>query len=176
MRNRFSVSNKPFKRFSNKQEGVALFISLVLLLLLTIIGVSAVQTTSLELRMARNDNDTLINSATPSCPLEKRLLENCLFGIENLLRISDLGIRISDGDSFGKGALQTAVVCRDRIYAVDRETTTAGLPSCATVQRPLLPPAVKPVPHSIIATPGFWDLRLKLSPVFGSDWMITQFL
>jgi type IV pilus assembly protein PilX len=39
---------------------VALFISLVLLLLLTIIGVSAVQTTSLELRMARNDNDTLL--------------------------------------------------------------------------------------------------------------------
>ena len=62
MRNLFSVPNKQFsnKRFSNKQEGVALFISLVLLLLLTIIGVSAVQTTSLELRMARNDNDTLL--------------------------------------------------------------------------------------------------------------------
>lgn len=61
---RHSVSN-PNRRFANRplshrQGGVALFISLVLLLLLTIIGVSAVQTTSLELRMARNDNDTLL--------------------------------------------------------------------------------------------------------------------
>jgi type IV pilus assembly protein PilX len=40
--------------------GVALFISLVLLLLLTIIGVSAVQTTTLEVRMARNEHDTLL--------------------------------------------------------------------------------------------------------------------
>ena len=43
-----------------KQTGVALFISLVLLLILTIIGVSSVQTTSLEMRMSRNDHDTLL--------------------------------------------------------------------------------------------------------------------
>jgi type IV pilus assembly protein PilX len=42
------------------QRGVALFISLVLLLILTILGVSAVQTTSLEERMARNSNDWLL--------------------------------------------------------------------------------------------------------------------
>lgn len=39
---------------------MALFISLVLLLVLTIIGVSAVQTTSLEVRMARNEHDGLL--------------------------------------------------------------------------------------------------------------------
>ena len=44
----------------DKQKGVALFISLVLLLVLTIIGVSAVQTTSLEVRMTRNEHDTLL--------------------------------------------------------------------------------------------------------------------
>ena len=43
-----------------RQQGVALFISLVLLLVLTIIGVSSVQTTSLEVRMSRNDHDTLL--------------------------------------------------------------------------------------------------------------------
>jgi type IV pilus assembly protein PilX len=42
------------------QRGVALFISLVLLLVLTIIGVSAVQTTSLEQRMARNTHDSVL--------------------------------------------------------------------------------------------------------------------
>ena len=40
--------------------GVALFISLVLLLVLTILGVSVVQTTSLEIRMARNEHDSLL--------------------------------------------------------------------------------------------------------------------
>ena len=43
-----------------RQSGVALFISLVMLLVLTMIGVSAVQTTSLEERMARNSRDRLM--------------------------------------------------------------------------------------------------------------------
>ena len=44
----------------HKQRGVALFISLVLLLILTIIGISAVQTTSLEMRMTRNQYDATL--------------------------------------------------------------------------------------------------------------------
>lgn len=43
-----------------RHRGVALFISLVLLLVLTIIGVSSVQTTTLETRMARNEHDSLL--------------------------------------------------------------------------------------------------------------------
>ena len=42
------------------QSGVALFISLILLLVLTIIGVSSVQTTSLEVRMTRNHHDSTL--------------------------------------------------------------------------------------------------------------------
>lgn len=45
---------------SSAQKGIALFISLVLLLVLTIIGVSSVQTTSLEERMARNAHDRVL--------------------------------------------------------------------------------------------------------------------
>lgn len=45
---------------STAQKGIALFISLVLLLVLTIIGVSSVQTTSLEERMARNAHDSVL--------------------------------------------------------------------------------------------------------------------
>ncbi len=41
-------------------RGIALFISLVLLLMLTIVGVSAVQTTTLEVRMARNEHDSML--------------------------------------------------------------------------------------------------------------------
>ena len=44
----------------SKQGGVTLIISLVMLLVLTIAGVSAVQTTSIEERMARNTHDRLI--------------------------------------------------------------------------------------------------------------------
>jgi type IV pilus assembly protein PilX len=47
-------------RLKGMQKGVALFISLVLLLVLTIVGVSAVQTTSLEERMARNARDRML--------------------------------------------------------------------------------------------------------------------
>jgi len=50
--------NKPLN--ISKNTGVALFISLVLLLVLTILGVSVVQTTSLEIRMARNEHDSLL--------------------------------------------------------------------------------------------------------------------
>lgn len=48
------------KNFAKPQSGVALFISLVLLLVLTIIGVSSVQTTSLEVRMTRNEHDSML--------------------------------------------------------------------------------------------------------------------
>lgn len=47
-------------RGSAAQKGIALFISLVLLLVLTIIGVSSVQSTSLEERMARNAHDSVL--------------------------------------------------------------------------------------------------------------------
>jgi type IV pilus assembly protein PilX len=50
----------PFRSLPRRNRGVALFISLVLLLVLTIIGVSAVQTTTLETRMARNEHDVLL--------------------------------------------------------------------------------------------------------------------
>ena len=46
--------------FQSRQSGIALFISLVLLLVLTIIGVSSVQTTSLEVRMTRNEHDAML--------------------------------------------------------------------------------------------------------------------
>lgn len=58
------------------QRGVALFISLVLLLVLTIIGVSAVQTTSLEERMARNTHDSVL--AFQSAEVALRTAENFL--------------------------------------------------------------------------------------------------
>ncbi len=41
-----------------KEKGVALFMSLVMLLILTILGLSSVQTTSLQERMSRNARDT----------------------------------------------------------------------------------------------------------------------
>lgn len=51
--------NRTFSPVS-RQRGVALFISLVLLLVLTIIGVSSVQTTSLEVRMTGNEHNAML--------------------------------------------------------------------------------------------------------------------
>ena len=41
-----------------RESGVALFMSLVMLLIITILGLSSVQTTTLQERMARNARDT----------------------------------------------------------------------------------------------------------------------
>lgn len=43
---------------ARQQSGVALFMSLVMLLIITILGLSSVQTTTLQERMARNARDT----------------------------------------------------------------------------------------------------------------------
>ena len=50
--------NAGFRQIGRRQEGVALFLSLVMLLILTILGVSAVQNTSLQQRMSRNAFDS----------------------------------------------------------------------------------------------------------------------
>ena len=60
--------HKQFK--TRQQSGVALFISLVLLLVLTIIGVSSVQTTSLEVRMTRNEHDSMLAFQAAESALE----------------------------------------------------------------------------------------------------------
>jgi len=44
--------------FNRNQSGVALIMSLVMLLIITILGLSSVQTTTLQERMARNARDT----------------------------------------------------------------------------------------------------------------------
>ncbi|MCZ6618316.1 MAG: PilX N-terminal domain-containing pilus assembly protein [Gammaproteobacteria bacterium] len=62
----------------SKQAGVTLIISLVMLLVLTIAGVSAVQTTSIEERMARNTHDRLIAFQAAESALREgeRFLQN----------------------------------------------------------------------------------------------------
>ena len=78
------------RKFNNRQQGVALFISLVLLLVLTIAGISAVQTTSLEERMARNTHDTLL--AFQSAESALREAEGWLIAnINSTAQFSDAG-------------------------------------------------------------------------------------
>ena len=93
-----------------KQRGVALFISLVLLLVLTIIGVSSVQTTSLEVRMTRNEHDTLLAFQAAESALrdaEVDLLDETstadFDGTGGKYEIADLGVdeRYLDGATWG---------------------------------------------------------------------------
>lgn len=82
------------------QTGVALFISLVLLLVLTIIGVSAVQTTSLEVRMARNDYDSLLAfQAAESALRDAETAIEALLTLDNFDDTGTLGLwEIADLD------------------------------------------------------------------------------
>ena len=82
-------SQRRSTRSLRRQSGVALFISLVLLLVLTIIGVSAVQSTSLEVRMVRNDHDTLLAFQAAESAL--RDAETQLEGVLDLGAFDDAG-------------------------------------------------------------------------------------
>jgi len=83
------LRNIPRLSSPRANAGVALFISLVLLLMLTIIGVSAVQSTSLEVRMARNDHDTLLAFQAAESAL--RDAEDQLEAITSIVNFTDTG-------------------------------------------------------------------------------------
>ena len=65
-----------------QQEGIVLFMSLVMLLLLTTLGVSSIQTTSLQQRMARNANDSSL--AFQAAEVALRDGEDLLEGLTSL--------------------------------------------------------------------------------------------
>ncbi|MCZ6617136.1 MAG: PilX N-terminal domain-containing pilus assembly protein [Gammaproteobacteria bacterium] len=68
---------------------MVLFISLVMLLILTILGVSAVQTTILDVRMARNDHDSLL--AFQSAESALRDAEDFLDGVTSIVDFTNTG-------------------------------------------------------------------------------------
>ena len=84
-----SVWLSKFPTGPTNQRGVVLFISLVLLLVLTIISVSVVQTTSLEERMSRNSRDTAL--AFQSAESALRDGENFLETVVSLGPFDDVG-------------------------------------------------------------------------------------
>ena len=88
------VRNKQTGNNKQKQEGIVLFMSLVMLLLLTILGVSSIQTTSLQLRMARNANDG--NLAFQAAEVALRDGEDLL---EELNNLTDFGDPLDDLES-----------------------------------------------------------------------------
>jgi len=53
-----SLDRSLARTLPQRQSGIALFMSLVMLLIITILGLSSVQTTTLQERMARNARDT----------------------------------------------------------------------------------------------------------------------
>jgi type IV pilus assembly protein PilX len=92
--------SRRIRSLRRQNRGVALFLSLVLLLILTIIGVSAVQTTTLETRMARNEHDTLLAFQAAESALRdaenflETVVTTAIFtdgGANGLWTIADLG-------------------------------------------------------------------------------------
>lgn len=77
------------KSMQKGQEGVVLFLSLVMLLMLTILGVSSVQTTSLQQRMATSANDS--NLAFQSAEAALRDGEDYLETLTSLLNFDAAG-------------------------------------------------------------------------------------
>ena len=75
---------------NNRQSGVVLVISLIVLLLLTIIGVTAMQMTGLEEKMAGNlRNHNTAFQAAESALREAEIYLDDLFTVSNPLKITD---------------------------------------------------------------------------------------
>ncbi|MGV0034604.1 MAG: pilus assembly PilX family protein [Candidatus Azotimanducaceae bacterium WSBS_2022_MAG_OTU7] len=72
-----------------KQEGIVLFMSLLMLLLLTVLGVSSIQTASLQQRMARYSNDASLAFQAAEAALRDG--EDLLEGLTSLADFGDKG-------------------------------------------------------------------------------------
>ncbi|MDP2506239.1 MULTISPECIES: PilX N-terminal domain-containing pilus assembly protein [unclassified Oceanobacter] len=124
------------------QSGSALIISIVLLLILTITGISAVQSTTLEIRMASNNEDRnrAFQAAEYTLTQAKQyvttLVENgeidTTFGVKNglyqTLTISDDGAGSADCDTSTPWLTQSAQWDDDdsvSLYEYDSSTKTA---------------------------------------------------
>jgi type IV pilus assembly protein PilX len=86
-RRRQAAEREPFQR--RNQTGIVLFMSLVILLILTILGLSSVQTTSLQERMSRNASDS--NLAFQAAESALRDGEDSLKGYGSLTSFDDTG-------------------------------------------------------------------------------------
>jgi Tfp pilus assembly protein PilX len=74
----------------HRQSGMVLIVSLIILLLLTIIGVSGLRTTNLEERMAGNDRDQSVAFQAAETALRAGEAQaNALFVAENLTNFCD---------------------------------------------------------------------------------------
>lgn len=95
--------NMPLCR--NRQNGVALIMSLVMLLILTILGVSSVQTTSLQERMSRNATDA--NMAFQAAESAVEEAEGYLETVSSLLPFETANTegRYNSADEAGDGPL-----------------------------------------------------------------------
>lgn len=75
------------RKNKQQQQGIVLFMSLVMLLLLTALGVSSIQTTSLQQRMARHANDSSL--AFQAAEVALRDGEDLLEGLSSLGNFGD---------------------------------------------------------------------------------------
>lgn len=100
-----------------RQQGVALFLALVVLLIITILGVSGLQTTTLEERMAANarDQDMAFQAAEAALLDAEIFLQNAVLGgFDNSAGLYDLNaanrpIWRGDNQQVGNGAITYSV-------------------------------------------------------------------
>lgn len=101
----------------NSEQGIALFLALVVLLIITILGVSGLQTTTLEERMAANarDRDLAFQAAEAALIDAERFLNNAVLGVFNNVNglyafgAANRPIWIGPGQQVGNGVITYSV-------------------------------------------------------------------
>lgn len=126
------MGRRGYSNSRRKEEGMALFLALVILLIITVLGVSGLQTTTLEERMAANarDRDLAFQAAEAALIDAERLLNNATlppFGNANGLFTLNAGNRpiwTGPAQQAGNGVIT---------YSVDRPGVGAQAEALATV-------------------------------------------
>ena len=118
----------------HNQSGIALFMSLIMLLIITVLGLSSVQTTSLQERMARNARDSnLAFLAAESALKDAAKLIESLDSLEAALGIPPGGCQNSpeaaDGYYYSK-----AYNCRQNWEAIDWVEGTGSIEALTDVE------------------------------------------
>ena len=100
-----NTQKREFKQLGGNEQGIALFLSLVMLLILTMLGVSSVETTSMQERMARNamDSDLAFQAAESAAQDGADYIENNI----NTLAPFDAANAASNGFYYSNAYNQT---------------------------------------------------------------------
>jgi type IV pilus assembly protein PilX len=155
------MSNAHRRLLGARQQGVALIVALVFLLLMTVLGVAAIRTTTLEERMAGNlhDKNLAFQAAEAGLRAGEEFLQQAALpqfaGSDGLLQMQDEGGSADFWSSYAWGSNSKAVTLDDL------DPPLAAQPRYVIEELPPLPAADGSVKFGALPEVGFYRITAR---------------